>query len=191
MKDLFSSDLSVIALSFLLFPLGYLLINFESRYIWYMLPLGMVMGALGLQQFAAKKWISIVCAALFLICPAWSLCNMYDTGKDEYNWAQELKKHNVKGAFVAVVPSGKFAQSAERLAYFSGNSFYCLKPAKITEGELLAEMRSYGVSYLYVYTYAGNNFAGVLNKARQTGARITEVSIGETNEIKVYKINQD
>ncbi len=189
MKEMLPGDISIVALSFVLFPLGYVFVNFESRYIWYMLPLGMLTGAMVLQQFSGKLWISIGCACLFLLYPVWQMRETYDTGKDDYLWAQEMKRHNVTGSFTAVVPAGKFMHSAERIAYFSGNSFYSLKPGQITETDLLAEMRQYGINYLYVYTYSGNNCAGILRKAVEGGSRIRETGIGETNEIKVFRLN--
>jgi hypothetical protein len=53
-KLLFSDPFQILVLSFLLFPLAYFLINFESRYLWYMLPLSMVIGAVILQKGEAN-----------------------------------------------------------------------------------------------------------------------------------------
>lgn len=189
MKEMFTDDIFTLALSFLLFPLGYVLVNFESRYIWYMLPLGMVMGALVLARFSEKRWMHITCASLFLLYPAWCMYDMYNKGKVEYGWAAELKQHNIHGSFAVVVPQGDYIHSVQQLAYFSGNSFYYLRPQKITESELLAEMKQYGISYLYVFTYAGNDVSGLLKKAAANGNHISETGIGETNEVKVYKLD--
>ena len=51
----FSREVLVIAVSAALFLSGYLLINFESRYIWYLLPLVMAIGALRVQNTAGAK----------------------------------------------------------------------------------------------------------------------------------------
>jgi len=189
LKQLFTDDISVVALSFLLFPLGYLLVNFESRYIWYMLPLGMLMGALMLQKYAGRNLVYAGCAVTFLLYPAWQMYRLYDTGKEEYQWAQELRLRNIQGGFTGIVSPGKLIQSAARLAYFSGNPFYYLKAARITENDLVTEMRQYGIHYFFVYTYAANGFYMVPRKLEATGSRVTETDIGETNEIKVFKLN--
>jgi hypothetical protein len=186
-KSVFSKDITIVALSFLLFPLGYLLINFEPRYIWYMLPLGMVMGALILQKYSSDRRVYACCALTFLICPAWGMYNMYDSGKNEYEWAEQLKAQHINGSFTAIVRPGKGLQSAARLAYFSGNSFYFFTGTRITESDLLDEMKRDNIDYFFVYSYLGkNNF--IPNWRGENGRKIRGIGIGETNEIQVFKV---
>ena len=85
-KMLFPDKISIVALSFLLFPLAYMLINFEPRYLWYMLPLAMVMGGLYLQnKFGSKKqsfdFFITLFAVSFLIIPAAGMKKLYKIGR--------------------------------------------------------------------------------------------------------------
>jgi hypothetical protein len=189
LKPVFTADIAVVALSFLLFPLGYLLVNFESRYIWYMLTPGLVMGALVLQNFSDKKVLYLVAAATFIVFPAWKMYELYDAGKEEFQWAQELRLRNIKGPFTCIAAPGTQTQSAARLAYFSGNSFYAVKPPQITETELVAEMKRYSIKYFYMYTHPGKLFYSIPQKLAADGNRITETDIGETVDLKVYQVH--
>ena len=115
--------------------------------------------------------------------------DLYNVGKDEYAWAQEFKEHNIQGSFTSILAQGKMTQSAARLAYFSGNNYYFSKEPKINESELIDEMNHYGIQYFFVYTYPGNGTFSIPKGFNANGKRITETDIGETNEIKVFKIN--
>ncbi|MFI5196898.1 MAG: hypothetical protein ACHQD8_07390 [Chitinophagales bacterium] len=93
----------IVALSFLIFPLGYVLINFEARYIWYMLPLSMLAGSLFIQNHLSGKSYSrilpLVFSIGFLIYPAWNMVIMFHLGKDEYDIAKKIKLADIHGSF--------------------------------------------------------------------------------------------
>ena len=181
---MFSPDIFIIALSFLLFPLGYVLVNFEARYLWYMLPLGMLLTAMAMQLPLVKNRLQIiVCFGSFLLYPAWCMYKLYDAGKDEYVWAQQLKQHYIKGSFTGVFPQGKYSQSAARLAYFSGNSLYCLPPDGLGDDELLAQMKLKGTKYYIVYGHAG---APALPKFFKLAE--AKISFGAQQELKVFEL---
>jgi hypothetical protein len=145
-----------VALSFVLFPLGYLLINFEPRYIWYLVPLSMLMASMFILQHLNSnrriiKVIPYILGATYLLYPAWRMGKMFNEGRAEYDVAKKMKQMNIHGSFAGVPRPGIAAQRMERLAYFSGMSFYTvpynLKPA---EKELEIEMRRYGINYRVV-----------------------------------------
>ena len=147
----------IMALSAFLFPVGYLLVNFESRYIWYLVPISMVAGALFVQdnmmdrgRKKALNFIPIIFALSFLIYPVWGMVKMYDEGKAEYVWAAELKKHHINGSFTSIGTPGIAMQQILRLAYFSGNSLYQVPDPTISPEALIEEMKRYKVKYYIV-----------------------------------------
>ncbi len=149
---LFTGDIKIVILSFLLFPLGYMLVNFESRYIWYMLPLGIVIGGVIIQN----KWktiLLVIASITFLIYPIWKLIKMYDVGKKEYFWAQIAKNKGIKGTFASMSPPGVATQSTLRFAYFSQCPFYALPNLKITDQDFVSEMRRYNIKYYIACDY--------------------------------------
>lgn len=152
----FSQELFIVCVVFLLFPSGYLLINFESRYLWYLLPLSMVMGVLLIEKLNIrlpnKKALRIVLAVFcisYLIFPVWNMKALYRVGEKEYYLAQELKKKNIKGTFASNIYRSESMQDVIRVAYFSGNSFYYMPWAPHNANELLNELYRYQVKYYF------------------------------------------
>ncbi len=85
-----------VALCFLLFPLGsIMLINFEPRYIWYLVPLSMLAGGLFILNHLSSnrkifKIIPYVFALSYLVYPTCRMAQLWDEGtKAEYNAAQQ------------------------------------------------------------------------------------------------------
>lgn len=181
-------DLRVLMLSMLLFTLGYVLVNFEARYLWYMVPLAMVMGALYLQQIkndALKKFIPALFAISFLIYPIWQMAKMYNEGANEYKIAEQLKQINIHGTFASLAKPGLDVQRIERLAYFSGNQFYSLATQNVSQKDVLKEMRRYHVNYYIVYGASPkeNSFID------ENGKPFPEVTKGSISELKVFQVN--
>jgi len=152
-RALLPGKMPVVILSFLLFPLGYVFINFEARYIWYMVPLAMLMGGLLIQHRLFNKWRNILAMVFpisFLLYPLWGSISLYDAGKSEYIAAKCLKDHHITGAFTAEA-SGADAQKASRIAYFSGGQYYNMPQKYTATNSLVAEMRRYNIHYCLYY----------------------------------------
>jgi len=143
-------ELQALTLSFILFPLGYLLINYESRYLWYMIPIAMTLGSLYLHRMRdgiLKKILPYLFCLSILPVPALNLFTMYNEGKEEYTKAKQLRMQRLTGSFTTWLSRDhKMAQRIERLAYFSGMQYYSI-PVGYTPEEVLNEMNRYHVNY--------------------------------------------
>lgn len=158
-RSYFREKLHVAGISFLLFPLAFILINFEARYLWYMLPISMVVGALLLQKLFdhfESKYLELVAVGIFalgyLYWPVLEMKKMYKVGAEDYRIAELMKAKGMQGSFTVIAEAGDEVQGIERIAYFSGNPFYAIPDARITHAELLSEMKRYGVKY-YIHFY--------------------------------------
>jgi hypothetical protein len=156
----FPSQIRLMALSLSLFPLGFFLVNFEGRYIWYMLPLSIVVGIITLQNIATalnKRWLAgilyVVFAVSFLFYPLMRLHEMRDKGRYEYKVAECLKNHNITGPFTAEA-SAKDRQEAQRIAYFSGNAYYNVPQLYVPNDTLMQEIYRYHIKYCFFYPYS-------------------------------------
>ena len=184
-----------VALSFLLFPLGYLLVNFEARYLWYMLPLSMLAGGLFIQNhLSGKAFLRVLpwgFAASFLIYPAWGMLMMYDEGKEEYKIAEQLNALNIRGTFTAKVRPGREAQHIERIAYFSGNALYSIPDHNADEKKILAEMRRYHVKYYFAYELHPEYRSGLFDRQfhDERGVVFPEVTKGSIRGLRVFVVN--
>lgn len=179
----FTGDIKLVILSFLLFPLGYMLVNFESRYIWYMLPLGMVIGGVIIQN----KWKSIffvIASATFLIYPAYGLMKMYGVGWNEYMLAKDLKRLEIHGSFTCITNSRVELQQYQRLAYFSDNQFYGVPGQNVSYKDIIEDMQRFNVNYIF---YLGeSSIDQVFQKDSLSFRNITNTSM---YGLTVYKLD--
>ncbi len=153
-KTLFSSDMRIAVVSFLLFPAGYFLVNFEPRYLWYMLPLGMIFATVIYSKYFARSQNVLFHAIFigsFLFFPFAGMTEMYDEGVREHQMAQELKRCNIQGSFTCLTKPGLENQRAERLAYFSGNALYRIPKPGISATDLAKEISRYHIKYFFVF----------------------------------------
>ena len=154
LKEILSRDIRVIIIAFCIFPLGYALINFESRYLWYMLPLALLLAAIWLQKSNSKlsaSWGVYILALSLLAYPAWMMCKMYDEGLTDHRIGEKIIHSNIKGTFTSRAKPGRELQSIERIAYFSGMPFYSIPEQNISKDDILKEMNRYHVNYYLIY----------------------------------------
>jgi hypothetical protein len=148
-KVIVPTDRKVLMWSMLLFTVGYLPVNFEARYLWYMVPLSMVIGVSYLQQMKNSRTALLLgyfFAASFALFPLYGLHDLYDKGRDEYITAQYLKRHNIVGAFTAEA-NAKDVQKIARIAYFSGDQYYNIPARYIDRDTLMQEAHRYGIRF--------------------------------------------
>ncbi len=137
----------------LIMPLGYLLLHFEARYIWLLLPLGMVFGAKWLLRcrplfmqhkrlFALAGWLL---AASFVVYPAYDMKALFRSGEDTFHLAKQLRSIGVEGSFY----SNEDPNRAGLLAYWMGSRFYTPSAERLSHDEVLQDMRRYGVKYYF------------------------------------------
>jgi hypothetical protein len=184
----------LLALSFLLFPSGYLLVNFQARYLWYMLPLSMILLAIFIPQIsfftnlkdAFKRLLFPIIAFSFIVMPLLGLREMYRAGEEEYIQAIQLRQLNIRGAFTTNIPYSSRSQNIVRLAYFSGNPYYNM-PVSTTRELLLNEIRRYQIPY-YFHFYEGEWDDFVLKD--EYGSAFREVTGGKIKGLKVFAVGQ-
>jgi hypothetical protein len=189
----YPKDIKVAALSFLLFPLGYLLVNFESRYIWYMLPLGLVIADFIIRRahgYIAKKVrvsiVYLVLAISLVIYPVLQMVKMNHEGYNDHLTAEQLIGSNIYGSFVSNAQTGKEVQGIVRVAYFSGNPCYTIPyPKEITHEQLLKEIRRYNIPYYYhiCRTHGDRDF----RFTDEHGRALPEVELGKTSGLRVFQ----
>jgi hypothetical protein len=160
-----SAPAKVVFMSFLLLPLGYIMVHFESRYLWYMLPLAMVAAIYMIDVWAKKySWhkdrLALGFALSIVVFPLWQLVKMANSGKAEYEFAQRLKQKY--GQSVDVV-SNIHPRHLSKIAYFSGTRFFVINRQVLPSNtkdvatmknknttELLADIRMNKITY-YMY----------------------------------------
>ncbi len=194
-RDIYPINVQVAALSFLLFPLGYMLVNFEPRYIWYMLPLSLVLGDFVIKrahQFITVKMQVMVVYALLavslVIYPVQQLIKMNHVGYDDHIAAEQLVGSNVFGSFTSNATTNSDVQRMARLAYFSGNACYTIPyPEEITHTQLLQEIRRYHIPFYYFICKRKEDHQFKL--LDESGRPFPEVDMGKVADIRVFQVD--
>ena len=188
LMNLFSGDLKIVVLSFLLFPLGYVLVNFESRYLWYMVPPIMILGSTILKNIKVpgQKMIAVLLPLSFIVWPLWGLSKMNHVGYNEYWMSGRFEAMGIHGSFTSITHAGKETQQLARLAYFSGNSYYNIPDTKLGPQEILADMRRYKVKYYIHFSSGANDHFQLLD---EQGKPFPQIDFDKADWIKVFLVN--
>lgn len=126
----------VIFLTFLLLPAGYIMVHLESRYLWYLVPIGMIAGVKLIERRFSSNERSVAIfttlwALSFTVFPALNMMRLYNEGEKEYRFAQKLTSAGLTGVgFV----SNLHPRLLSKIAYFSRNSFYVINKQKVDTG---------------------------------------------------------
>ncbi len=151
----FPIALRKLGLSLLLFPLAYFLINFESRYLWYMVPGILILGLRAIDSLGRwlpnrwwKEGLTAMFLLSFLVHPLWDMHRLFEVGKSDYEIAQLLKRKGIQGKFTHMEPREN-VPSLARVAYFSGNPMYLIQPPTPSWDRLMTAMESEQIFYFY------------------------------------------
>ena len=177
--------------SFIIFPLGYILINFEARYLWYLVPLSIILGLLAIEMITHQKlkfFLFLLLPFSFAVYPLLGLRTMFDDGKEQFELAARLKQAHISGTFTSNV----HPRTMGRLAYFSGlqyvdNSGYNLNDDTI----LAAAARNQVAYYLRFYRrYEGDGYD--IKKGSQfftnKGMQVTEVLNDSDEGLIIFRL---
>ena len=159
----------LVAYSFLLFPLGFILINYESRYIWYTMPLSMLIGMLAIQKLVtmfniAKRmalFLAVVFSCSYLFWPTWDVRSVAAYGDEAREISSVLQKHGVQGSFAINTSAIQQVRVATQVAYRTGSNYYNM-PFEVSFPDILKEMRMYNIKY-YFYHYNPVDKEAVVN----------------------------
>ena len=177
----------IIAISFLLFPLGYLLINYEARYLWYMLPLGLAIMPeyMGISASGGKEWrnIAFVCMAL-VAWPVWGLFQLNHKGYEDFQLAERLRS-GLHGSFASNVLPGAETQGIIRTAYFAGLQYYSNPLHIFDEQQLVRELKYYHINY-YIYFPGRDKTDFMLHD--EHGQPFPQTDLGKKDSMKIFII---
>lgn len=143
--------------SLALFPLAYFLVNFEPRYLWYMVPLTMILGGwvLGRRGLSwlntwERRGLVLVFWFSYLAYPLWDMYRLFEVGKEDFEIAQVLKRKGIEGPFTHWEPREN-VPSLARIAYFSGNPMYLIQPPSPGWERVDQAMKQEDIEYFYYF----------------------------------------
>lgn len=187
-----SAALRILAVQCLTFPALYFLINFESRYLWYLIPVMMVLGALVLQKawpLLEKSWLKPTLAAVvagsFVVRPVQELRMLPMLCHGENRIAKMLRQASIQGPFVSLQSPNDIYLA--RIAYLSCNAWYCASKEFFTWEETRTEMRRYGIRHLYLRS---NSAEWEIAQPRdEAGQSLPEITHGHIPGLRVFVLS--
>jgi 4-amino-4-deoxy-L-arabinose transferase-like glycosyltransferase len=188
-KD-YNRNQAALMISFLVFPAGYLMLSFGTRYLWFTVPLVMITGLiffrkylLPLLQPKVYKLFVVVYFLSWLPGAVQELKATLNEGKDDYTVAQQLEQYHIRGSFIA----NNYAdyQHHFRISWFSNNPFYMYFGNNWSNAQLLEEARKQKVKY-YFYFYNGANDDYILRN--EHGEPYPEIAAGKIDGVKVFQL---
>jgi hypothetical protein len=148
----FNTGLKILLAGAIILPLGYLLLHFEARYIWLLIPIGMLFGGLWLERlqahianravFIATAWLF---ALSFIVYPLYDMKALFRKGENIYQLATNLTSLGIRGSFT----SNDNPSRSGLLAYWLGCNYYTPAGEVLPPQEVLAAMRRYKVSFYF------------------------------------------
>ncbi len=186
----------ILAAVFLLYPLPFWLLTFDGgRYLWFTIPLSMVLGLILLDKLVfahtgtrARIGVTLLYFGSYLIQPIADLKDNFRKGQTEFEISRQLKAMNIQGAFVsnrALESSGGFLH---RIAYFSRSPWYCHTLNQYTNAEILQDALKYKVKY-YFYFYDGAG--GDYELTDPKGNVLEDITKGRIEGMKVFPLSGD
>ncbi|MEZ5047747.1 MAG: hypothetical protein R2831_12235 [Chitinophagaceae bacterium] len=146
-EKIFSDTIHILMLTCLVLPLGYILVHIETRYVWLLSPLLLLVGSLLLMHTMPKPKIVLpIFLATFLISPFFNLIFLWNKNKELFEYAQTIRNSSIRGNFTsnAIDDGNMFV-----IAYLTKNRYFSIEKTPIPIDELKAEMLKYKVPYYY------------------------------------------
>ncbi|EKQ52943.1 MAG: hypothetical protein B655_1614 [Methanobacterium sp. Maddingley MBC34] len=176
-------------LTVLVFPLGYLLIVLDVRYLWILFVLLVIMGFYLLQLLFkngflnqyGKKILAITLMISFVIMPISGLYGSYNAYENFYKMANQLKEHGIEGN---IASSGNTTHYGEDIiiSFFMDTSYFGYAKEDTTYTQLVSELKKYNIDYYIFWENSGKNEQFLTQN-------FPEVTNGTIKGIKVFKIS--
>jgi hypothetical protein len=168
-------------------PIGYLLLHVEARYLWLLLPIGMILGAQLIERirpFLNKKSWLLVCwffAFSFIVWPIHDLKALFHVGNDVRDEALILKKNGISGSF----SSNDNPSRSGLLAYWMDERFYTPISPDISSRDLQADLNKYRVNYFFEYLKKPTLATSKTSTDSLAGK---ELQLSEISNLRIYAL---
>lgn len=193
-KNSKNNKFTILILAFLLFPIGYFTLLIATRYIWFTVPLALVIGMFSLQQWlyprlnnTGKKLLVILYMISWLPASVLQMITTRQDGQSFYGMAEKLKElHITNASFVSNNGTTNLNQDF-CISYYTNNSVFMNFKEDWTMGALLEESLKFKVKYLF-YFYQNDDKDFILKDAN--GMPYPEMTHGTINGLKVFQLTR-
>ena len=188
-QSLFGSGHKILLWAALIMPMGYLLQHFESRYIWLMGYMGMVLGAAWLMKLKeyvpmrSYRFLVFAFTFSYVVFPLYDLKGLINKGRPRYEEAMQIKQLGIHGSFTS---NGDCLWEGVT-ALISEMPYYTIEHFDFDKKELLAEMHRYHVNYYFFHYAKPEDCSAVF--CDDEGKPFPEVTNGRIGGLRIYRVN--
>lgn len=155
------NNISVCTITAILMPMGYFLFHLETRFIWILSILCLIMGGylitLTVKHFTIspiqKIFLVIIFSASFLIGPLLSLKNNINNGKEAYSIATSLQNNHIKGRIISNHIDEKQYSLMLMSNVIAKNQFYNYSHGNFSMKDVQDAIKEFGIDY-YLFSYS-------------------------------------
>lgn len=180
-------------LAFLLFPLGYFTLLISGRYIWFTIPLGMIITIALLHNMLyqhlnalAKKSVFVLFICSWLPSSIMQLLHTRESGKHNYAIAQQLNQLGITNASMFTNDGMNDMNKAFNIAYYTHNQYYMNFNSNWKIEDVMKDAEKFGVKY-YFHFYKNADRDFVLKKTN--GIPCKELTKNNIEGLKVFDLN--
>jgi hypothetical protein len=172
----------ILLLTSLALPVGYLSMHIETRYIWLLTFIIIILAGMLLDLITErkiKKIVSVLFVLSLIAYPLYHLEKLRNKGKDNFEMASALNKQNIHGSFVTNNPD---AGKQWVIAYLSKNRNYTIENYDFSSAQWAAEIKRYGIEYYWQY------LENEINNTLPENTDIAFELVLKMGNYKVYKL---
>ncbi len=155
-------------------PLGYLFVHIESRYIWLLGFVGIILlfhliDFIKIRDRMSKYWVTLFIALSFWAYPLFDMEKLWLKGKEEYDIGQLLQEYKLTGRNVISNLNGG---DTWKTSFWSNNKFYETPPKEFDNDLLLKEIEKFDIDMILYYSLEpANSYEKYLQICKSAGFR--------------------
>ncbi len=182
----------IVGFTFLFYPLGYLLIAIEWRYIW-LLPIllllmcGVIVKSL-LLETKINPFIKAICVVFIFISfslkPILILLH-HNEIPNEYYLSKKLKDRGIRGSFFSNLDGWENSSKSYKIAYWNNMKVFGFYNSEYSYIDLVNESKKFGVQYFFYFYNSPEEKEKVL---RSDFSKAAIEIISDIDEVIVYKL---
>ncbi len=163
-------------------PLGYITMHIETRYIWLVAIITVLVAGSLVDEITndkLSKITSLVFCISLIVYPLLHLEKMLNNGKDNFAIAEKLNNTEVRGTFIS---NDADAGKLWVIGYLSNNRNYTIENYNYTELDLEQELIRYKVDYYWHYAQ------NAVQKTQLHGQNVLYSYITQAGPYQIYKL---
>lgn len=193
LKEIPSADF-ILSLTVLFYPMGYLLIAIEWRYIWLLPILLLLMCGVIIKYLDLKFKINLYtkAVAVFFLFISFSLKPILillhsNELPNEYNLAKKIKDRGVQGSFFSNMSGWENKSKSYKIAYWNNMKLFGFYNPAYNYIDITNESKKFGVKYFFYFYNSPEEKEKVL---RSDFSKAAVEIISDIDEVIVYKLKQ-